>query len=148
MQCWVWSNQLLNCNFRQHLRHCEYWNATQRWINFWIVTLPTSRLGTTFLGLEYLYEKTKHVVSPSGLNFEFPMKNNRRNLNWLHLTVHLPNNNSVWLNTKFETETKFAILFLNYRKNWTFSQYRKLNFITNEYTNFPYTDFPLSLQWG
>ena len=73
---WVCSNQLLNCNFRQHLRHYKYWNATQRWINFWIVTLPTSRLGTTFLGLEHLYEKTKHVVSPSGLNFEFSMRKN------------------------------------------------------------------------
>ena len=96
-----------------------------------------------FLGLKYLYKQQNNIILPLGLNFEFPMGNDRWKLNWLHLTVHLSNGDSVQLNTKIETETKFATLLLNDRKNWTLSQYWKLNFITNEYTN-----FPLSLQWG
>ena len=39
---------------------------------------------------------------------------------------------------KIETETKFATLLLKERKNWTLSQYWKLNFIINEYKNFSF----------
>ena len=113
-------------------------------INFWIATFGNiGTLNSFFLGLKYPYKQQNNIILPLGLNFEFPMGNDRWKLNWLHLTVHLSNGNSVQLNTKIEMETKFATLLLNDRKNWTLSQYWKLNFITNEYTN-----FPLSLQWG
>ena len=44
------------------------------------------------------------------------------------MTVHLSNNNSVQLNTKFEMETEFATLFLNYMETKfaiLFLNYRK-----------------------
>ena len=77
---WVVLNQLWNCNLQQHFGHYEYWTVTQKWINFLNCNFGTLRFWTTFLGLEHLYEKTKHVVSPLGLNFEFSMRNNRQTL--------------------------------------------------------------------
>ena len=41
-----------------------------------------------FLRLEYLYKQQNNVILPLGLNFEFPMGNDRWKLNQLHLTVH------------------------------------------------------------
>ena len=114
-----------------------------RGINFWIVTFGKIKILNNFSWTWMSPQTTNNIISPLGLNFEFPMENDRRKLNWLHLTIYLSNGNSVQLNTKIETETKFATLLLKERKNWTLSQYWKLNFITNEYTN-----FPLSLQRG
>ena len=142
-----WRLGIMDCNTKMGNETAGYC-----WINFGIVTfnnilvimnIGLQHLWAIFLGLKYLYKQQNNIILPSGLYFEFPMGNDRWKLNWLHLTEHLSNGNSVQLNTKIETGTKFATLLLNDRKNWTLSQYWKLNFITNEYTN-----FPLSLQWG
>ena len=110
---------ILDCNTKMGNETAGYC-----WINFGIVTfdiilviinIGLQHLWTIFLRLEYLYKQQNNIILPLGLNFEFPMGNDRWKLNWLHLTVHLSNGNSVQLNTKIETETKFATLLL---KRW------------------------------
>ena len=92
-----------------------------RGINFWIATFGKINILNNFSWTWRSPQTTNNIISPLRLNFEFPMENDRRKLNWLHLKIYLSNGNSVQLITKFETETKFATLFLNDRKSQTLS---------------------------
>ena len=71
-----------------------------RGINFWIVTFGKIKILNNFSWTWMSPQTTNNIISPLGLNFEFPMGNDRRKLNWLHLTIYLSNGNSVQLNTK------------------------------------------------
>ena len=120
-----------NCNSWQHrgisfwiiIGHWSLWilNCNTEGINFWIVTCGKIKILNNFSWTWMSPQTTNNIISPLGLNFEFPMGNDRRKLNWLHLTIYLSNGNSVQLITKFEMKTKFATLFLNDRKSQTFS---------------------------
>ena len=72
-----------------------------RGINFWIVTFGKIKILNNFSRTWMSPQTTNNIISPLGLNFEFPMGNDRRKLNWLHLTIYLSNGNSVQLITKF-----------------------------------------------
>ena len=72
-----------------------------RGINFWIVTFGKIKISINFSWTWTFPQTTNNIISPLGLNFEFPMGNDRRKLNWLHLTIYLSNGNSVQLITKF-----------------------------------------------
>ena len=72
-----------------------------RGINFWIVTFGKIKILNNFSWTWMSPQTTNNIISPLGLNFEFPMGNNRRRLNWLHLTIYLLNGNSVQLIAKF-----------------------------------------------
>ena len=106
---WVWLNQLLNCNFWQHLGHYEYWTATQKWINFLNCNFGTLRFWTTLLGLERFYGHSNSKMS------------NQKTKHILFLLLRI-------LDCKDKDEKWNSWLLLHHLQNRSFWQHRGINF--------------------